>query len=108
EIESFQASLVEPGEQALFFAVADDRRFRPGSGDPEPSQRIVGGRIHEQDLQGPLVAIMAAADGSFDSEREEMLGAVDSGGRAPGRYLLVAQAEDESGARGPGIGQWLE
>lgn len=107
ETSLLQASPVEPGETALFFAVADDGRFRQGA-QIETSQRITAARIHDGALDGALVAIMSPVDGSFDSSREELVGVVDSNGRPVGRHLLVAQAEDESGAVGPGIGQWLE
>ncbi len=107
EISPLQAAPVEAGEQALYFGIADDGRFWQGEA-AEPTQRITGGRIYSGNLDGPLVSIMAPVDGSFDSPREELVGAVDSTGMAQGRHLLVAQAEDESGADGPGIGQWLD
>lgn len=107
ELVGLTASPVEPGESALFLGVADDRRFEQGNG-AESSQRVIGGRIRSGTVDGPVVALLSALDGQFDSEREELLGSVDSSGLAVGRHLLLAQAEDESTASGPPAAQWLE
>ncbi|MCB1626106.1 MAG: hypothetical protein KDI48_00165 [Xanthomonadales bacterium] len=107
DLLSLAAAPIEPGEQALFFAQADDRRFQQANGQ-EATQRIIGAQIRSDAIDGPVVAFMSALDGSFDDDHEVVVGFVDSSGRSVGRHLLLAQAEDESGAVGPPAAQWLE
>ena len=83
-------------------AVANDTRYRSGSG--EPVQNIAAARYTLEApswVTGVISYPMTAADGVFNSSIEALQASVDTHGWSVGRHTLFVESQDAAGNWGP-------
>ena len=101
---TLSANLVPLGATATLTSVADDTRYASGGYGDEPVQHVAAARYTLDApswMAGTVSQPLSAADGAFDEPIEELTGVVSTTGLAPGRHLVLVEAQDSDGNWGP-------
>ncbi len=102
---------VQPGAVVTLTATADDSRFFSGGYGDEAVQAIQALRFAVNEPVWAACAAqqpMAPVDDAFDSAIESATARIDTSGWSPGRYLLLVEAQDTTGAWGAPTGIFLD
>ncbi|MBW7881617.1 MAG: peptidase M14 [Caldilineaceae bacterium] len=105
-----QPTQVVAGTPMTLTVRADDSRRGPDSFGAEPVEAIQAVRYthNAPSWLGDTPAAMGPADGAFDTAGELAVAVVDTTGWAPGRHLLLVEAQDAAGDWGPPTGVFVD
>jgi carboxypeptidase T len=90
------------GSTVTLTAIADDTRYRSGSG--EPVQNIAAARYSMDApswMTDTVTYPLSAADGAFNTPIEPLQATVSLSGLSPGRHIVFVESQDAAGNWGP-------
>ncbi|MFO1516001.1 MAG: M14 family zinc carboxypeptidase [Lysobacterales bacterium] len=99
---TLDATTVVAGQPAGLHATINDARYNQSNGvEPTYPIRAAYAYVDTPPWQAGAVAIpLSAADGSFNSSSEAVVGSIDTAALAPGRHLVYVQGISDRSAQG--------
>ena len=98
---ALSSATVAAGTPVTLSAVADDTRYRAGSGEPVQAIAAVRYSIDQPSWEtGAVLEPMQATDGAFDTPIEAAQARLETFFLPPGKHTLFVESQDASGAWG--------